>query len=114
LRVLAHPDDFVPVYQRLKSEPQKNKTLLDAIKTIKRQLESSDAPLGIHHKLKNVPEHYKKRYGVQALYHSEVPNSRRLMYTIRRTQEGKEALFLELLTHDEYDKRFDYFKKRSH
>ena len=114
MRVLTHPDDFVPLYRQLNSEPQKNKATWDAIKTVKQQLEDSVVPLGIHHKWKNISEYYKKRYSIQALYHFETPESHRLMYTIRKTPEGKEALFLELLTHDEYNKRFGYFKKKSH
>lgn len=43
-----------------------------------------------------------------------MPDGYRLMYTVRRALDGKEALFLELLSHDEYNKLFGYFKKKSH
>ena len=90
--------------------------MLDAIDSVKQQLERSDQPLGIHHKNANIPEYYKKRYELQVLYHFEMPEDHRLMYTIRKSPAGggKEALFLELITHNEYNKRFGYFKKRSH
>jgi hypothetical protein len=116
LRVLADPDDFLPIYNNLKDAPEKNKAMLVAIENIKQQLENSDRPLGAHHKKENIPEFYKTRYDLQALYHFEMPDSHRLMYTVRKSPlgGGKEALFLELLSHDEYNKRFGYFKKKSH
>ncbi len=90
--------------------------MLDAINNIKQQLEKSDRPLGITHKFNNIPEYYKTRYGIQTLYHFEMPADHRLMYTIRRSpyDGNKEALFLELITHGVYNKRFGYFKKKSH
>jgi hypothetical protein len=98
----------------LKSNPKKNKSLLDAIGDVKQQLSRSDQPLGIHHKHANMPESYTVRYGLQSLYHFELPDDHRLMYTVRKSVNGKEALFLQLLTHDEYNKLFGYFKKKSH
>jgi len=116
LRVLAHPDDFMPIYNRFKAESQKNRAMLEAIDNIKQQLEKSDQPLGIHHKKENIPKSYMKRYNLQVLYHFEMPNDCRLMYTMRKspTDGLKEAQFLTILTHDEYNKQFSYFKKKSH
>lgn len=89
--------------------------MLDAIDSIKQQLERSDRPLGIHHTNTNIPKYYKTRYELQVLYHFEMPEDHRLMYTIRKSPSGgKEALLLELITHKEYNKRFGYFKKKSH
>lgn len=114
LLVLAHPKDFLPFYNALKSNPKKNKPLLVAIDDFKQELSESDQPLGIHHKHENIPKSYKTRYNLQILYHFELPSDHRLMYTLRRSTQGKEALFLQLLTHDEYNKLFGYFKKKSH
>jgi len=113
LRVLVHPEDFLPRYNLLKGNPNKNKAMLEAIENVKRQLERSPRPLGIHHKYTNIPKEYKKRYGLQILYHFEMPEDHRLMYTIRKSPVigDLEALFLELLSHDEYNKLFGYFKK---
>ena len=38
------------------------------------------------------------------------------MYTIRRSPDdgNKEAMLLELVSHDVYNKRFGYFKRESH
>lgn len=116
LRVLAHPNDFLPHYNSLKGDPNKNKAMLGAIENVKRQLERSPRPLGIHHKYDNVPKEYKKRYGLQILYHFEMSEDHRLMYTVRKSLATRdlEALLLELLNHDEYNKLFGYYKKRSH
>jgi hypothetical protein len=42
LKVLAHPNDFLPLYDKLKINPQKNKAMLEAIGNVKQQLENSD------------------------------------------------------------------------
>lgn len=115
MRVLAHPDDFMPLYDQLKTSPQKNKAILEAIDNVKEQLENSNRPLGANHKKETIPKSYIRKYKLQALYHFDMPADYRLMYTVRRASGGgKEALVLELLTHDEYNKLFGYFKKRSH
>lgn len=114
MKVLAHPDDFLPVYTKLKNNPQKNKAILDAINNVKQQLENSNHPTGVHHKKDNIPQSYIKKYNLQVLYHFDMPGDNRLMYTVRRALDGKETLFLELLTHDQYNKLFGYFKKKSH
>ncbi|MGH7908699.1 MAG: hypothetical protein ACRENW_02480, partial [Thermodesulfobacteriota bacterium] len=81
---------------------------MKAIEGVKHQVESSPRPLGIHHTYANIPKEYKKRYGLQILYHFEMPENYRLMYTIRKSPAigDLEALFLELLSHDEYNKLF--------
>jgi len=116
LRVLAHEKGFMPMYNLLKANKQKNKAMLEAIENIQQQLENSDRPLGKRHKIDNIPQKYKTRYKLPALYHFEMPDNYRLMYTVERSpdDDNKEVIFLELLTHDEYNKLFGYFKKRSH
>lgn len=60
LRVLAHPDDFLPTYNRLQSQPQISKAMLEAINNVKQQLERSDKPLGAHlrkSKFHNIAKH---------------------------------------------------------
>jgi hypothetical protein len=113
---MAHQESFMPMYHKLVTYEEQNKTMLDAIKTVKQQLEQSNQPLGIHHQKNTIPTCYVARFSLQALYHFEMPNHHRLMYTVRRSRsnDDKEALFLKLLSHDEYNKQFGYFKKKSH
>jgi hypothetical protein len=116
LRVLVHPVYFLPRYNLLKGNPNKNKAMLEVIENVKSQLEHSPRPVGIHHKYATIPKEYKKKYELQILYHFEMPEDHRLMYTIRKSSlvGDLDALFLELLSHDEYNKLFGYFKKKSH
>ena len=112
--VLQHRDDFLPVYHALKENPGKNRTVLDAVDDKINSLKNSNQPLGIHHQLQTIPKTYVKKYSLQLLCHFELPADHRLMYTVRRGQNGKEALLLQILTHDQYNKIFGYFKKKSH
>lgn len=116
MRVIAHAKDFLPMYTALKANKQKNKAMLEAIENIWQQLENSDHPLGIRHKVDNIPQRYKIRYKLSTLYHFEMPHGHRLMYTVGSYlhDDNRDLMFLELLTHDEYNKLFGYFKKRSH
>lgn len=83
----------MPFYKQLEVQRHKNKAMLDAISGIKQQLERSEQPLGIHHKNANIPKYYRTRYDLQVLYHFEMPEDHRLMYTIRKSLSGrKEAL----------------------
>ena len=116
MKVLAHPTDFLPQFKKLSVSPGQNKGLLEAIINIKQELEKSERPLGIHHRYSNIPKRYFQRYGLQNLYHFDTPGDFRLIYTVRKSPSTHEleALFLELLSHDEYNKLFGYFKKKSH
>ena len=115
MEVLMHSLEFQPMYISLKQNPRSNKATLDALQTIISDLKKSNKPLGIHHKLKTVPKDYRKKYDLQSLYHFEMPHSNRLMYTVRRgPYGGKQALFLHLLDHNEYNKVLHLFKKKSH
>jgi len=85
--------------------------MLDAVEGIISNLKNANQPIGIHHKLKNTPKTYIKKYSLRSLYHFEMPAGHRLMYTVRKGSAGKEALLLQLLTHGQYDKTFGCFKK---
>ena len=101
------------MYNQLKKNPKQNQAMIEAIGNVAKQLEKSNVPLGAYHKKGTFPI-YQERYNLQALYHFDMPLYHRLMYTVRKAGVGKEALFLELLTHDQYNKLFGYFKKKSH
>ncbi len=84
MRVLAHQDDFLPMYNRLQSQPKMNKDMLGAIGNIKQQLPHSGRPLGVHHKKKQIPQYYTTRYNLHALHHFDMPDCHRIVYTARR------------------------------
>ena len=107
MEVRGDPDDFMPVYNNLKDRP-----LLDAIEFVKNNLKN-DIPVGNQFRKKEIPKYYKKKYNVQILFRFEMPHSYRLIYTIMTFADHvRGALLIELLTHDEYNKRFGYYKKR--
>ena len=112
--VLQHRRAFLPVYRALKENPDKNRTVLDTVDDRINSLKGSNQPLGIHHRFQTIPKTYARKYSLQSLYHFELPADYRLMYTVRRGQNGKEALLLQILTHDQYNKILGYFKKKSH
>lgn len=84
--------------------------MLRAIDDIISDLVSTNSPSGIHHRLKTIPKGYLKKYSLQSLYHFELPSHYRLMYTVR-SDLRKEALLLQIISHNEYNKIFGYFKK---
>lgn len=67
--------------------------MLDAISDIKQQLERSDQPLGIHYKNANIPKYYRTRYDLQVLYHFEMLEDHRLMYTKKIALRRKRGLY---------------------
>jgi len=87
--------------------------MLDAIEGIVYNLKKASHPAGIHRRLKNVPKAYIKKYSLRSPYHFEMPASHRLMYAVRKGPAGK-ALLLQLLTREQHNKTFGYFKKKSH
>ena len=110
-----HSSEFQPMYISLKQNQKSDEATWNALQTIITDLKKSNKPLGIHHKLKEVPKDYRKKYDLQSLYHFEMPHSNRLMITVRRgPYGGKQALLLHLLDHNKYNKVLRLFKKRSH
>lgn len=49
-----------------------------------------------------IPAHFRRRYGVANLYCVDLAGFRRAFYTI----EGRSVVFLDLVTHAQYDKWF--------
>jgi len=85
--------------------------------TVKQVIQSlkNDSLPGEHLQKKQIPDYYKKRHGVQILYRVALPQRWRLIYTLLtlKKKEKPKAFLLELMDHDQYNKRFGYFKKKS-
>lgn len=60
-----------------------------------------------------IPEEYKIKYGVTNLFRVELPNFWRMLYTLTNNETEIEiiAFVLDIISHDEYDKKFGYRKK---
>lgn len=115
MKVLGHPIEFNPMYEFLQKDRKKNKVMLGKICNFIKQLEKTDNPIGIHHRLRDIPKPYAKKFGLQVLYHVDMPDYHRLFYTVRRSLSGeKEALLIENMSHNRYNKVFGHYKKKSH
>ena len=60
-----------------------------------------------------IPEEYKVKYGVKNLFRVELPNFWRMLYTLTDGETEIEivAFVLDVIDHNEYDKKFGYRKK---
>ncbi|MGI0092556.1 MAG: hypothetical protein ACREA8_00470 [Nitrosotalea sp.] len=107
--VVGDKRDFNPAYESLSDGPIKNvvKEIINALK--------NDSIVGDHMRRNQIPQYYIRRHNIQILYRVPLPQQWRLIYTFHTFNEGEKpkALLLELMNHDEYNKRFGYFKKAS-
>lgn len=57
-----------------------------------------------------IPEEYKIKYGVTNLFHVELPNFWRMMYTLTNGESEIEIIsfILDILNHKDYNKKFGY------
>ena len=60
-----------------------------------------------------IPNEYKLKYSVTNLFRVELPNFWRMLYTLIDGETEIEiiAFVLDLIDHDQYDKKFGYKKK---
>lgn len=110
MKVSGDKRDFYDVFAGLPDGAIKN-AISDVIKLLK-----NDSIIGQHMVRQQIPKYYVKRHNVQILYRVELPQHWRLIYTLLTIHEGDKpsVLLLELMDHDQYNKRFGYFKKKSH
>jgi len=110
LKVSGDKRDFYDVFTSLPNGAIKN-TVNDIIQLLK-----NDSIVGQHVIMQQIPKYYVKRHNAKILYLVELPQHWRLIYTLLTINEGDKpsALLLELMDHDQYNKRFGYFKKHSH
>jgi hypothetical protein len=101
--------DFLTTYTNLPNGPIKN-VVDEVIQALK-----DGSIVGEHVKKKQIPQYYKQRHNVQVLYRVSLPQHWRLIYTFLTLNEGEKPrpYLLELMDHDQYNKRFGYFKKKS-
>lgn len=101
--------DFYTTFASLRDGPIKN-TVEEIVESLK-----NDSVVGEHIPRQQIPQYYIKRHNAQVLYRIKLPQHWRLIYTILTFNEGDKpkAMLLELMDHDQYNKRFGYFKKKS-
>lgn len=109
MKLRAVQDDFIDVFDGLSDGPIKT-----AIEEAKKELKQ-DKIIGEHVKKKQIPKYYVTKHNIQILYRYALPNRWRLTYSIMEFEVKGElgVLLLELMDHDQYNKRFGYYKKKS-
>ncbi len=71
--------------------------------------------MGDHMKKKDIPKYYIKKHNIPILYLIDLPQFWRVTYSVMEFEVKNElsGLMLELMNHDQYNKRFGIFKKKS-
>lgn len=109
MEIKGDPDDFMPMFIGL---PDGNirTAVQEVIDSLKR-----DQRLGEHIKKKDIPKYYIKKHKIPVLYLVDLPQWWRVTYTIMEFEVKNElsGLMLELMNHNQYNKRFGVFKKKS-
>jgi len=67
-----------------------------------------DYRYGDHLAKKKIPKEYRKKYGVKNLWKLGLSTFWRLIYTVRGTEIEVISVLLEVLDHNEYDRKFGY------
>ena len=67
-----------------------------------------DYRYGDHLAKKKIPKEYKEKYGVKNLWKLDLSTFWRLIYTVRGTEIEVISILLEVLDHNEYDRKFGY------
>ncbi len=55
-----------------------------------------------------IPKLYTQKFGINNLWKYDLPDGRRLIYSILDTEFERIAMLLEWFTHKEYERRFKY------
>lgn len=113
IRIILSPE-AEEVYKYLNEQAPKSKTermILDAVNS-KIDLIKTNHHYGNPIAKKLIPSEYKIKYGVTNLFRVELPKFWRMLYTLTDGETEIEiiAFVLDLIDHDQYDKKFGYRK----
>jgi len=103
------------VYNYLNSRAQDSKTEKTILNAVNKKVEliKANPHYGKPIAKKLIPKEYSKKYGISNLFHVELPNYWRMLYTLADGETKIEiiAFILDLLDHKKYDKQFGYKKR---
>ena len=88
----------------------KDITLLDAINRIFDILISNPF-YGENAKKDLIPKEYRQKYGADNLFIADLPDYWRMIYTLESDEIEIIAFVLDIIDHDEYNKKFKFRKK---
>jgi hypothetical protein len=87
-----------------------HQTLLNSIKQ-KIEIMKVNPEYGVHIPKDRIPKEYVKAYDVNNLWKINLAGSWRMIYTIRGSNVEIISLILDIIDHNDYDKKFGYKKK---
>ncbi|MGI0087137.1 MAG: hypothetical protein ACREBI_04145 [Nitrosotalea sp.] len=95
--------EFRKFYDDMAQDDPKKKELFDAFKILKEDcLRGNKIP---HDRW---PLTYSRKYGIKNLWRYSMRSGWRMVYTILNQKDGFVVCILEVFSHQEYEKRFDY------
>lgn len=113
VRVVLSPE-AEEVYKHLNSEAETSKTERMILKAVNQKIEliKQNIHYGEPISKDKIPDEYKKKYGTTNLFRVELPAFWRMLYTLTNNEEVEIIAFvLDIINHNDYDKKFGYGKK---
>jgi hypothetical protein len=114
VRVILSPE-AEEVYKHLNEDAPTSKTDRMILNAINKKVELIKVNLHYGDPIaKNlIPREYIEKYEITNLFHVELPNYWRMLYTLTDNETNIEiiAFVLDILEHSDYDKKFGYRKK---
>ena len=108
---ISYSKEFNKDYVKLRDKADKGngeaKYLIELISKATAKL-SKDRESGKHIPKKQWPKEYIQKYGVTNLWKYNLDSYWRLVYTITGTEIDLFLIYLEHMTHKEYDRKFNY------
>lgn len=113
VRVVLSPE-AEEAYKYLNTEAQKSKIERSILNSInkKKELIKANPHYGSPVSKDRIPKEYMVKYGVTNLFHVELSNFWRMLYTLTNDETEIEiiAFVLDIIDHKEYDNKFGYRK----
>ncbi|MGD0728734.1 MAG: hypothetical protein ABR981_01525 [Candidatus Micrarchaeaceae archaeon] len=105
-------EDASEVYKYLNSRASDSKVERSILKSVKSKLEliKVNTHYGEPIPKQLIPNEYKVKYGITNLFHVELSNFWRMLYTLTNDEEEVEiiAFVLDITDHETYNKKFGY------
>ena len=114
VRIILSPE-AKEVYEYLNANAKESKIEQVLLKAINNKLKliKDNIHYGEPIAKKLIPNEYIKSYGINNLFRVELPNYWRMLYTLTNSESQIEviAFILDLIDHNDYNKKFGYKKK---
>jgi hypothetical protein len=114
VKVIFSPD-AEEVYKYLNEASSQSKIERSILNAVNKKIELVKANFHYGEPIakKLIPQEYKTNYGVVNLFRVELPNFWRMLYTLTDGESEIEiiAFVLDILDHDQYNKKFGYRRK---